>query len=620
MTKKQSTDIRSFHDGTCEYAHELLGLHRTQTGFVFRVWAPRAREVFVVGDFNEWTTADPMLRISEGGIWEAELSAERVQIGHKYKYQIFSDRGAYYKSDPYGCRYESASSCATVVDAPDDYIWRDEGWLSYRKNCGGSWYKKPINVYRLRHASWKRHEDGTVYGYHELATELSSYAKQMGYTHIEWMVDEHAPYFSPSPHDGTPQEFMAFVDSMHEAGIGVIMDWNPTYFMEDEHGLSQFDGTSVYEYSEENRMRFGLDGARRFDLGRGEVISFLTSSAMQWIQRYHIDGLCARCVSPAVYLDYDKAEGDWTPNLYGDNRCLEAIHFFRQLNRTVKEHHPDVIMIAEEFTSWQGVTDFSGYSGLGFDLKWNTGWTRDALSYCEMDSIYRKYHHEKMTFAMVHAYAERYLLPLFCMDDETRGIQERIFGDYWQKFATHRALLGFMMTHPGKKLSFMGNEIGQFNGWNSEGQVSWNLLDYISHARFQHYVSELNHLYLQLPALWEMDGSQQGFHWIDMDNREQSVLSYYRSDAKGNDVVVLINFTPVVRRDFTLGVPQEGIYEEILNSDELRFGGSGITNPKEIFTVGKRWNYLPYTIQLTLPPLGITILRCKRKKNARRTR
>ena len=608
MTKKQSVAIKSFHDGTCDHAYELLGLHRCQTGVAFRVWAPSARQVFVVGDFNGWEQTDPMFRISENGLWEAELPKERIALGQKYKYKILSDAGVFYKSDPYGACVECATSAATVVEDVECYQWRDEGWLAYRESNKGNWYKKPLHIYRFHPEAWTKHEDGSLFTYRELASELSSYAKQMGYTHVEMMTKDGAPYFAPLPCFGTPTDFMGFVDSMHEAGIGVIVEWCPSYFGEDEHGLSRFDGAALYEYADESRMRFGLEGARRFDLGRCEVVSFLVSCAMLWIERYHVDGLCARGVSPAIYLDYDKQPGEWTPNGYGDNRCVEAIRFFRQLNRTVKESHPDVLMIADESTSWQGVTDFSGYSGLGFDLKWNTGWERDAVAYCEMDPIYRKYHHENLTFPMTYAHAERYLLPI-----TTIGVQRKMFGDYWQKFATHRALLGFMMTHPGKKLSLMGNEIGQFDSWEQEGQVAWSFLDYVSHARFQSYVAELNHLYLQTPALWCQDASWEGFRWIDTDNREQSVLSYYRTDGKGSDVVVILNFTPVVRRDYLVGVPNGGSYEEILNSDEIRFGGSGITNPREIFASRKSWNYLPHSIRLTLPPLGMIILRCKKK-------
>ena len=602
MTEQENIAIKSFHDGCCEYAQELLGVHRIQTGFVFRVWAPRAKEVFVVGDFNNWTPVNPMIRISDGGVWEADLPAESIRAGQKYKYQIFSEQGVYYKSDPYGVRFEHGSSRATVVEDIVDYTWRDSGWLSYRKRCGSDWIRNPINVYYLHLTSWKKREDGTPYHFRDLSTELSSYVKQMGFTHIGLALDDCTPYFSLFPPFERPIELMAFVDSMHEAGIGVILDWNPTYFKADEPGLAQFDGSSVYEYSEKKRQCLDVDSARRFDLGRGEVISFLLSGAIQWVEKYHIDGLCVRFVSRAICLGCNKTDGDWTPDVSDNNRCLEAIRFFKLLKQSIKAHHPDAMIISDESSPWQGVTDF-------FDLKWNTEWARDAISYCEMDPIYRKYHHEKMT----HVYAEQNILPLFCVDDAIKrdGLSQRMFGDYWQKFATHRALLGFMITHPGKKLSFMGDEIGQFWGWNSEEQVLWHLLDQESHAKFQHYVSELNHLYLQHPPLWELDDSRQDFHWIDVENREQSVLSYYRSDRNGNNIVVVINFTPVTRNDFFLGVPQEGAYEEILNSDELRFGGSGITNPKEIFTAKKTWNHLPYTIQLTLPPLGITVLRYK---------
>ncbi|MBQ9086266.1 MAG: 1,4-alpha-glucan branching protein GlgB [Clostridia bacterium] len=633
MKKKQDAAIKSFHEGTNERSYDLLGLHRSASGFVFRVWAPHAEQVYVVGDFNEWTTRDPLFRISDGGVWEAELPLGRVKPGQNYKYQIVSKGAKYYKSDPFGTCMETVPGTATVVEDTERYAWRDDGWLEYRKQTVSKPHGKPLNIYQVHLGSWKKHEDGSSYSYCEMASELAPYVKQMGYTHIELLpVMEQgggnpwetriSSYFAPASRYGTPKDFMRFIDSMHEAGVGVILDWVPAYFSKDEHGLCEFDGVALYEYESPERMEYGGgEHARRFDVSRSEVVSFLISNAMFWIERYHADGICVRSVSSVIYLDYGKQEGEWTPNIYGDNRCLEAIRFFRQLNRSVKENYPDVLMIAEESTSWQGVTNLSGYSGLGFDLKWNVGWTRDALCYCGMDPIYRKYHHEKMTFSMIHAFAEKYVLPLSYSDGmcETSGIQNQIFGDYWQKFATHRALIGFLMTHPGKKLSFMGNEIGQFRGWDPLEQVEWNLLDYVSHARFQHYVSELNHLYLETPAFWEADDSWDGFQWIDPDNREQSILSYRRLDVKGGEVIVVINFTPVVREDFLLGVPYAGVYEEILSSDEIRFGGSGVVNKKDIFTAGRSWNCLPYSLRLTLPPLGMTVLRCKRKRSLNST-
>lgn len=624
MRNGQNAWIKAFFNGTCCDAHQWLGLHRTDEGYVFRLWAPKAKQVFVVGNFNEWGDQDPMNRISDEGIWEVTLSADRVHLGQKYQYKLVTDQGEFYREDPFGSCREARARAASVVAQTEGYPWKDKGWLAWRKQYAQTLYKQPLNVYRMLPGAWKRHGDRRVYGYRELATELAPYLKQMGYTHLLWdqtvLVDQngrkyssYGAYFSPSSLFGTPEEFMGFVDSMHEAGIGVILGWNPCFFAKEEQGLASFDGAPLYEYTDPSRADFGRDGFCRFDLSRKEVVSFLQSSLLCWMERYHVDGVSVEGVSPALYLDYGRWDGVWQANSFGENRCLEAIEFFRNLNRFVRETYPEVIMIAEETSEWQGVTAPLDKMGLGFDLRWNSSWTKDAMDYCQMDPIYRKYHHEKMTFSMIGAFSEQYLLSI--PSEGTilaRGVLGGLFGDEWQRFATHRALLGLMMTHPGKKLVLMGTEIGQQQSLDPWGELDWGLLDYVSHARLQRFVSELNHLYLQSPPLWEIDDCWDGFRWIDPDNREQSVLTYYRTDSLGHFLIVALNFTPVVRDDFLLGVPTHGVYEELLNSDELRFGGSGVTNVGEIFSTGRSWNYQPYSIRLRLPPLGMTILRCRK--------
>ena len=612
-----------FHQGTNYMAYEYMGAHRTEEGVTFRVWAPNAEQVFVVGDFNDWSEGAPMTRITEGGIWEAILPADLVKDGMNYKYRIIGSGRNVLKSDPYGVRTELPPDTSTVIGDIEGYTWRDAGWLAHRKRKAGKMYEEPMNIYELHPGSWKRHEDGTYYTYGELAAELAPYVKQMGYTHVELMpVMEHpvdgswgyqvCSYFAPTARFGEPRDFMGFVDSMHEAGIGVILDWVPAHFPKDEHGLYEFDGKPLYEYQGYDRMEHAGWGTRRFDVGRNEVESFLVSNAMFWLEKYHADGLRVDAVASMIYLDYDKKPGEWVPNVYGDHRCLEAIAFFRKLNGCIKEHYPDVLMIAEESTAWANVTTFDN-DGLGFDMKWNMGWMNDTLAYAELDPIYRKYHHEKTTFSLTYAFGEKYVLPI-SHDEVVHGKKsflDKMSGDYWQKFAGARAFMGYMMTHPGKKLSFMGNEIGQFREWDYEGQIEWFLLDYDMHAKFQHYTAELNQFYLASTPLWQRDDSWDGFQWIDADNRDQSILSYRRIDKKGKELIVLLNFTPVAREDYLLGVPASGIYQEVFNSDRPEFGGSGVVNLGDLRTTGQPWNYLADSVRLRIPPLGMTVLRCR---------
>ncbi len=624
---KKENDMASylFHQGTNYTAYDYLGLHIEGAFAVFRVWAPNAEMVFVVGDFNDWQSVHPMTRATEGGVWELALSSDLVSEGDCYKYKIISSGRELLKSDPYGVSAELPPDTASVVTSIDGYSWRDRGWLNYRASKGGKMQSEPMNIYEVHLGSWKRHEDGTYYSYAELAAELAPYVKQMGYTHVELLpVMEHpfdgswgyqvCSYYAPTARFGTPMEFMAFVDSMHEAGIGVILDWVPAHFPKDEHGLYEFDGRPLYEYQGYDRMEHAGWGTRRFDVGRNEVECFLVSNADFWIRKYHVDGLRVDAVASMLYLDYDKKPGEWIPNVYGDHRCLEAIAFFQKLNSYIKKEFPDVLMIAEESTAWANITRFEN-DGLGFDMKWNMGWMNDTLSYAELDPIYRKYHHEKLTFSLTYAFGEKYLLPI-SHDEVVHGkksLLDKMSGDYWQKFASTRAFLGYMMTHPGKKLLFMGSEIGQFKEWDHNGQVEWFLLDYEAHAKLQYYTAELNHFYLKTPALWQIDDSWDGYQWIDADNRSQSIVSFRRIDKTGREVLVLINFTPVAREEFLFGVPSAGVYEEIFNSDREEFGGSGVINLGELTSTGIPWNSSEDSVKLRVPPLGMLVLQCKKK-------
>ena len=490
---------------------------------IFRVWAPGASSVFVIGDFNGWQEDTPMIRVTEGGVWEASMPESSVPAGCKYKFRVVSAAGTHDKADPYAQATECPPATASVIAKPDGYSWRDGSWMQYRRRAMKNFYSQPINIYELQIASWKRHEDGSYYSYSEIAPDIASYVKQMGYTHIELMPVMEYPfdgswgyqvcsYFAPSARFGTPADFMGFIDTMHEAGVGVILDWVPAHFPKDEHGLYEFDGSRLYEYQGDDRVEHDGWGTRRFDVGRNEVESFLVSSAMFWLEHYHVDGLRVDAVASMIYLDYDKRPGEWIPNVYGDNRCLEAIAFFRKLNSCIKEKHPDVLMIAEESTAWANVTTFDG-GGLGFDMKWNMGWMNDTLSYAQTDPVYRKYHHDKLTFSLTYAFSEKFVLPI-SHDEVVHGKKsflDKMSGDYWQKFASARAFLAYMMTHPGKKLLFMGCEFGQFREWDYASGIEWFMLDYESHAKLQRYTAELNHFYLENPPLWECDDSWTDF-------------------------------------------------------------------------------------------------------------
>ena len=615
-----------FHQGTNFKAYEYLGVSRVGEDFVFRVWAPHATEAFVIGDFNGWSEETPMTRVTDGGIFEAAVSGKCFGIGSLYKFKLKTPHGDRYKADPYGRYMQKPPETASVYFDTEGYEWRDAGYLAWRKKeAKKPLMSRPLNIYEVHLGSFKRHADGSYLTYRELAEELAPYAKQMGYTHIELMpVMEHpfdgswgyqvCGYYAPTARFGTPNDFKAFVDTMHEAGIGVILDWVPAHFPKDAHGLYEFDGTLLYEYQGTDRMEHRGWGTRCFDLGREEVQSFLISNADYWISQYHADGLRVDAVASMLYLDYDRAPGEWVPNVYGDNRSLEAIAFFKKLNAHIRGAYPDVLMIAEESTAWGNLTSFDG-DGLGFSLKWNMGWMNDTLSYAEDDPIYRKFNHGKVTFSLTYAFGEKYVLPI-SHDEVVHGKKsflDRNPGSYEQKFAGARLFLAYMMTHPGKKLLFMGSEYGQFREWDFENELEWFLLDYPMHAMMQHYTATLNHLYLATPALFERDDGWHGFQWIDADNCDQSVISFRRIDKNGGQVVVLLNFTPVTRENFRVGLPFRGHWQELLSSDDTAFGGFGTETKKVFKTEDIPMHGFEQSAALTLPPLGALILRCSRK-------
>ncbi len=608
-----------FHQGTNYHAGDYLGAHRTQSGVIFRTWAPNARAVSIVGETIGWDIGVPMSRLNDAGIWESP--ALDLPDGMAYKFRIISADGrVLYKADPYGRATEVPPATASRLFT-SHYTWRDEGWLSHRAATMSqeTFRAQPLNIYELHPLSWMHHEDGTPLSYTELARELVPYVKQMGYTHIELMpIMEHpfegswgyqvCCYFAPTARLGSPDDFRAFIDAIHEAGIGVILDWVPAHFPKDAHGLYEFDGQPLYEYQGYDRMEHAGWGTRCFDVGRQEVQSFLISNALYWVEEFHADGLRVDAVASMLYLDYDRLPGQWVPNIYGDNRNLEAIAFFQKLNGYLHTVHPDVLTIAEESGDFGGVT---APEGLGFSLKWNMGWMNDTLSYAETDPIYRKYDHNKTTFSLTYAFSEQYVLPI-SHDEVVHGKKSflnRMPGDYWQKFAGARVFYAWQMTHPGKKLTFMGNEIGQFREWDHNGQIEWFLLTYDLHSAMQRYFAALNHFYLEHPALYEQDDTWSGFQWIDPDNRDESILSFRRIARNGEEVIVVLNFTPVERRGQYIGVPLPGRYEEIFNSDASEFGGSNLCRHAPIESEPLPFREYEHSIKLDLATFGAVMLR-----------
>ncbi len=597
-----------FHRGSNPRAYRYLGAHIGDDGRVlFRLFAPNADRVSVCGDFNSWDFRQYPMEQKPNGIWELTLPQRIAPEGCLYKYCVFKGSRVFYKADPYGYATQKPPATASVLCDLSGYAWRDAGWLSYRKGyfTGADALKQPINVYEIHPGSWKRHGDGSFYSYRDLAADLLPYVKQMGYTHVELMpVLEHPAddswgylptgYFAPSARFGGPLDFMAFVDAMHEGGVGVILDWVPAHFPRDEHGLACFDGRPVYEHNDPNRAETAW-GSLYFDLKKPQVQSFLISSAVFWAEQYHIDGLRVDAVASMLYPGVDTAD-------------KEAIAFFQRLNSRMQSEFPDVMMIAEDSSAHPGITGFHN-GGLGFTFKWNMGWMNDTLSYLSEDPLWRKYHHHKMTFAMSYHHSERFLLPL--SHDEVvhgkRSIIGRAPGEYEQRFANLRAYYLWQIMHPGKKLSFMGNEIGQFQEWGFDSSIEWFLLDYPMHAKLQLFVSCINRFYLSHPALWEQDYDEGGFSWMDADNEAESIYSFCRRSSTGEELVAVFHFLPVDRVRFLLRVPRPGIYRPLLDTDAVTYGGSG-----RVDTEDRRAEQQPdgsYAISITLSPMSARIYR-----------
>ena len=616
---KDELSIYLFHQGTNFRTYDFLGAHMQKDGnTVFRVWAPNARRVGIVGDFNGWDPAGAaaMHRLNEQGIWEGEVPGLKIYDSYKYCVET-TDGRILFKGDPYAFHTEDRKEGASKLYPLEEYDWKDAPWQEY---CGRtSHYERPMNIYELHFGSCKRNADGSFYSYRQMADELLPYLFEMGYTHVEIMPIAEYPfegswgyqitgYFSVTSRYGVPDDFRYFVNKFHENGVGVILDWVPAHFPKDAVGLYEFDGKPLYECQGRDRMEHKVWGTRIFDYGRPEVQSFLISNACFWLREFHIDGLRVDAVAAMLYLDYDRSPGEWIPNIYGDNKNLEAISFLKKLNTAVRGEFPHAVMIAEESTAYPYITKPAEEGGLGFHYKWNMGWMNDMLSYMQTDPFFRKHVHNKLTFSMMYAFSEHYILPI-SHDEVVHGkksLLDKMPGDYEQKFANLRVFLGFMMTHPGKKLLFMGCEFGQFIEWNYKQGLDFLLLDYEMHRKTRYYVSELNHFYLDHDELWQSEDSWEGFKWISCDDSEQNVIAFLRRNREGKELAVVLNFAPVLRQKYRIGIP-EGTYAEIFNSDAAEFGGSGAGN-KPIKSVRKPMHGFESSLRMTIPPLSVVIL------------
>ncbi len=616
-------DVYLFHEGRNVRSYKMLGAHMAEEGGVagvwFAVWAPNAAAVRVIGSFNNWDgSSHVMVKVSSCGVWA--LFVPGVNTGDLYKYEIVTSWGEIlHKADPYAFAAELRPNTASKVISLEGYTWQDAAWCDAKQMP----YDKPMNIYEVDLGSWKRGNNRQRLSYRELAQELAQYAVNMGYTHIELLpVAEHpfdgswgyqaTGYYAVTSRYGEPADFMYFVDCCHQHGIGVILDWVPGHFCKDAHGLARFDGTTLYEYRDSWRSENRGWGTANFDLGRPEVLSFLISNALFWMDIYHIDGLRIDAVANMLYLNYGREEGDWIPNCHGGTENLEAILFLRQLNEAVFSNYPEALVIAEDSTAWPLVTHPTYLGGLGFNFKWNMGWMNDMLRYMALDPVHRQHHHKLVTFSLMYAFSENFVLPL-SHDEVVHGkksLLDKMPGDYWQKFANLRAFYAYMMAHPGKKLLFMGGEFGQFIEWNYQDSLDWHLLDYEMHNKLHGYVRELNHFYLKNPALWQNDQDWQGFSWINCQDSYQSVLVFKRQGkASGDFIIIVMNFTPVVRHGYRIGVPAAQYYLEVLNSDNPVFGGSGQENPGELRPEAIACHDLPNSLVVTLPPLAAIYLK-----------
>lgn len=616
-------DLHLFSQGKHWHAYKIFGAHPHNAegvkGVLFSVWAPNADRVSVIGDFNNWDgRVHPMRSRGGSGVWE--LFIPDVSPGNFYRFELRSKNGEILvKNDPFATCFQKRPQNAGVIASASEHIWNDGEWMSERRER--DWQRSPMSVYEVHLGSWQHAENGTFLNYREIAHRLAGYVMELGFTHIELLpITEHpydaswgyqtTGYFAPTSRFGTADDFRYFVDHLHQRGIGIILDWVPAHFPKDSHALARFDGSALYEHEDPRKGEHRDWGTLIFNYGRDEVRNFLLTSAIYWLEEFHLDGLRVDAVASMLYLDYSREAGDWLPNIYGGRENLEAVDFLRHLNSVTHEQFPGTLIVAEESTAWPQVSRPTWLGGLGFSMKWNMGWMHDTLSYMSKDPVFRHYHHDMLTFGLLYCFTENFVLP-FSHDEVVHGkgsMLDKMPGDDWQRFASLRLLYSYMFTYPGKKLLFMGNEFAQGREWNEAAQLDWYLMDYPQHQGMRALVSELNRLYRQVPALHELDFEGGGFEWIDCHDASQSVLSYLRWARDGSFVVVALNFTPVPRENYRIGVPQPGTLRELFNSDSEFYGGSnmgndGIVKPEPVSWMGQNQSAV-----LTLPPLGMLIL------------
>lgn len=605
-----------FHEGRNYKSYEYFGSFLDKDCCTFRVWAPNAKRVYVTGEFCNWEAKKyEAKKITEAGIYECEIKDVKKFDCYKYVFETVDGR-IIYKSDPYARHFETRPGTSSKVYNISEYEWSDKDWMKEREVP----YNKAMNIYELHLGSWKLKDDGSFYSYLELAEDLVNYVKKMNYTHIEILpIMEHpydkswgyqvTGYFAPTSRYGLPEEFMHFVDECHKNNIGVILDWVPGHFPKDESGLCEFDGGYVYEYSDSRKMEHKEWGTRVFDYSRNEVLSFLISNAVYWIEKYHIDGLRVDAVSSMLYLDYGRKKGEWIPNEDGGNYNLEAIKFFRDLNVYIKENFSGAMMIAEESSSWPKVTADVEYGGLGFNFKWNMGWMNDSLDYLSTDPFFRKGVHDKMTFSLTYAFSENYILPL-SHDEVVHGkksILDKADVEFENKFSNMRAFIAYMFAHPGKKLTFMGCDISQVIEWDESKELDWMLLDYPLHEKNHRFIKELNKVYLNNSTLWENDTSWSGFKWNTVDDSKNNVLAFTRKDKKGNELLLVSNFSSQHLKKYKIGVDKKQKYSILMNTDAKKYGGNGFVN-RNLRSVKEKWNNFDYTLKLNIPPFSTMYL------------
>ena len=624
-----SMAVYLFHQGSNYKCYEYFGCHKAEGGHVFRTWAPNARAVYITGEFCGWDPRRwPMEKISDGGIWEVTIPG--LNQYDLYKIVVESPDGELlYHADPYASHNETRPGTASKVYDLPDYQWGDAAWMEKRRKA--DIVNRPMNIYEMHAGSWKKGENGETLDYERLADELIPYIQEMGYTHIELMPLSEYPfdgswgyqvtgYFAPTSRYGTPEMMMRFIDRCHQAGIGVLMDWVPAHFPRDAHGLRRFDGTPCYEYADPRKGEHPDWGTMIFDYGRGEVISFLISSAANWADRYHIDGLRVDAVASMLYLDYGKKDGNWMPNIYGGNWNLEAIELLKRFNNYLHSAFPGVVTIAEESTAFPKVTHPVDEDGLGFDFKWNMGWMNDTIRYMQTDPFFRKGVHNNLTFSLTYAFSENYILPL-SHDEVVHGkasLIGKMPGEYEVKFANLRAYIAYMYAHPGKKLVFMGSEMAQFDEWSEEKTIGWDLLKFDMHRKFWEFSKALCHFYRETSPFWEEDGSWDGFDWLSCDNAEQNIISFLRRDHAGNELIVVCNFSSVTREKYRIGVPRRGRYDELFSTDNADFGGSGTLNG-QVYTKQAPMHGRPCCVELTLPAFSTIFLYKKASPKPRPT-